>query len=163
MASFVRGKTTKAVTELSQIVKAGDKLEVSGLNLSIPESLIRQIEENSESTQHFGDRLGFDSVPEEPAKVQSPPQKILILAANPKQTSRLRLNEEVRDIKEGLRLSQQRDKFILQQEWAVRPRDVRRDVLDFRPNIIHFSGHGSGTTGLSFEDETGKEKLVTPE
>jgi GUN4-like/CHAT domain len=91
----------------------------------------------------------------------TPAKKILILAANPKQTSRLRLDEEVRDIKEGLRLSQQRDKFILQQEWAVRPRDVRRAVLDFRPNIIHFSGHGSGTTGLSFEDETGKEKLVT--
>ncbi|MBW4568973.1 MAG: CHAT domain-containing protein [Tolypothrix carrinoi HA7290-LM1] len=93
--------------------------------------------------------------------IDTPAKKILILAANPKQTSRLRLDEEVRDIKEGLRLSQQRDKFILQQEWAVRPRDVRRAVLDFRPNIIHFSGHGAGTTGLSFEDETGKEKLVT--
>ncbi|MBW4450428.1 MAG: tetratricopeptide repeat protein [Spirirestis rafaelensis WJT71-NPBG6] len=91
----------------------------------------------------------------------TPIKKILILAANPKQTSRLRLDEEVRDIKEGLRLSQQRDTFILQQEWAVRPRDVRRAVLDFRPNIIHFSGHGAGSTGLSFEDETGKEKLVT--
>lgn len=43
MASFVRGKMTKAVTELSKLAKAGDKLEVSGLNLSIPESLIRQI------------------------------------------------------------------------------------------------------------------------
>jgi hypothetical protein len=95
--------------------------------------------------------------------MDTPAKKILILAANPKQTSRLRLDEEVRDIKEGLRLSQQRDKFILQQEWAVRPRDVRRAVLDFRPNIIHFSGHGAGTTGLSFEDETGKEKLVTAE
>jgi tetratricopeptide (TPR) repeat protein len=95
--------------------------------------------------------------------IETPAKKILILAANPKQSSRLRLDEEVRDIKEGLRLSQQRDKFILQQEWAVRPRDVRRAVLDFRPNIIHFSGHGSQTTGLSFEDETGKEKLVTGE
>jgi tetratricopeptide (TPR) repeat protein len=95
--------------------------------------------------------------------IDTPAKKILILAANPKQTSRLRLDEEVRDIKEGLRLSQQRDKFILQQEWAVRPRDVRRAVLDFRPNIIHFSGHGAGSTGLSFEDETGKEKLVTSE
>ncbi|MBW4448200.1 MAG: GUN4 domain-containing protein [Spirirestis rafaelensis WJT71-NPBG6] len=46
MASLARGNTTKAVTELSQLAKAGDKLEVSGLNLSIPESLIRQIENN---------------------------------------------------------------------------------------------------------------------
>jgi tetratricopeptide (TPR) repeat protein len=91
----------------------------------------------------------------------TPINKILILAANPKQTTRLRLDEEMRDIQEGLRLSQQRDQFILQHELAVRPRDFRRSVLNFRPNIIHFSGHGTGITGLSFEDEIGKEKLVT--
>ncbi|MFH7029745.1 MAG: CHAT domain-containing protein [Heteroscytonema crispum UTEX LB 1556] len=91
----------------------------------------------------------------------TPLNKILILAANPKQTSPLRLDQEGRDIKEGLQLSQQRDKFRLQQEWAVRPKDIRRAVLSFRPNIIHFSGHGRETEGLSFEDETGKEKLVT--
>jgi tetratricopeptide (TPR) repeat protein len=95
--------------------------------------------------------------------IDTPAKKILILAANPKQTSRLRLDEEVRDIKEGLQRSPQRDKFILQQELAVRSRDIRRAVLGFRPNIIHFSGHGSGSTGLSFEDEIGKEKLVTGE
>jgi hypothetical protein len=88
-------------------------------------------------------------------------KKILVLAANPKQTSRLRLDEEVRDIKEGLQRSQNRDKFILQQEWAVRPRDIRRAILDFRPNIIHFSGHGSGETGLAFENITGQIQLVT--
>jgi WD40 repeat protein len=88
-------------------------------------------------------------------------KKILILAANPKNTVRLRLDQEVRDIEEGLQLARQRDNFILQQKGAVRPRDIRLAVLDFRPNIIHFSGHGSQTEGLSFEDEVGKEKFVT--
>jgi CHAT domain len=90
-------------------------------------------------------------------------KKILILAANPKNTVRLRLDQEVRDIQEGLRLAEKRDNFILQQEGAVRSQDIRRAVLDFRPNIIHFSGHGSQTEGLSFEDEVGKEKFVTAE
>jgi hypothetical protein len=90
-------------------------------------------------------------------------KKILILAANPKNTVRLRLDQEVRDIEEGLKLAAQRDKFSLQQKWAVRSRDISRAVLDFRPNIIHFSGHGSQTEGLSFEDEVGKEKFVTAE
>jgi hypothetical protein len=90
-------------------------------------------------------------------------KKILILAANPKNTVRLRLDQEVRDIKNGLQLAKQRDNFILQQEGAVRPEDIRRAVLDFHPNIIHFSGHGSETEGLSFEDEVGKEKFVTGE
>ncbi|MBD0301805.1 MAG: CHAT domain-containing protein, partial [Tolypothrix sp. T3-bin4] len=90
-------------------------------------------------------------------------KKILILAANPKNTVRLRLDQEVRDIKKGLQSAKQRDNFILQQEGAVRPQDIRLAVLDFRPNIIHFSGHGSETEGLSFEDEVGKEKFVTKE
>ena len=90
-------------------------------------------------------------------------KKILILAANPKNTVRLRLDQEVRDIEQGLQLARQRDNFILQQKGAVRPRDISRAVLDFRPNIIHFSGHGSQTEGLSFEDEVGKEKFVTAE
>ncbi|MBW4448809.1 MAG: hypothetical protein KME38_18590 [Spirirestis rafaelensis WJT71-NPBG6] len=90
-------------------------------------------------------------------------KKILILAANPKNTVRLRLDQEVRDIEEGLQLAAQRDNFILQQKGAVRPPDIRRAVLDFHPNIIHFSGHGSETEGLSFEDEVGKEKFVTGE
>lgn len=91
------------------------------------------------------------------------PQKILILAANPKQTRGLRLDEELRDIKEGLQRSANRDNFHLRYDLAVRPRDVRRAILDYRPNIIHFSGHGSGMGGLYFEDETGHEKPVTGE
>jgi hypothetical protein len=90
-------------------------------------------------------------------------KKILILAANPKDTVSLRLDQEVRDIEQGLQLAAQRDKFTLQQKWAVRSQDIRRAVLDFRPNIIHFSGHGSEAEGLSFEDEVGKEKFVSIE
>jgi hypothetical protein len=91
------------------------------------------------------------------------PQKILILAANPKLTARLRLDEELRDIKEGLQRSLNRENFDLRYDLAVRPRDIRRAILDYRPNIIHFSGHGAGIQGLAFEDETGKEQLVTGE
>ncbi|WP_238361007.1 NB-ARC domain-containing protein [Iningainema tapete] len=91
------------------------------------------------------------------------PQKILILAANPKQTVRLRLDEELRDIKFGLQRAQNRENFDLRYDLAVRPRDIRRAILDYRPNIIHFSGHGAGVQGLAFEDETGFEQLVTGE
>ncbi len=89
------------------------------------------------------------------------PQRILILAANPKRTTSLRLGEELRDIKEGLQRSLNRDNFDLRYDLAVRPRDIRRAILDYRPNIIHFSGHGSEMEGLYFEDETGCEKPVT--
>ena len=40
------------------------------------------------------------------------PKKILILAANPLQTPHLRLDEEMRDIEEGLRRSKWRDRSL---------------------------------------------------
>ena len=88
------------------------------------------------------------------------PQTILFLATNPKDTSRLRLDQELRDISEGLQRAQKRDQFNLEQRWAVRPRDIQRAMLDVKPQIIHFSGHGSGEEGLVFEDDTGNIKLV---
>lgn len=90
----------------------------------------------------------------------SSPQTILFLASNPKDTGRLRLDQEVRDISEGLQRAKKRDQFALEQRWAVRPRDIQRAMLDIGPNIIHFSGHGGGETGLAFEDEVGNTKFV---
>ncbi|AUT00731.1 CHAT domain-containing protein [Nostoc sp. CENA543] len=88
---------------------------------------------------------------------------ILFLAANPKGTTRLRLDEEIREIDAGLERAKRREQFILQQKWAVRARDVQRALLDFNPQIIHFSGHGGGEEGLVLEDETGTPKLVDTE
>ena len=60
-------------------------------------------------------------------------KKILILAANPKNTTRLRLDQEVRDIDEGLGRAKHRDQFDLEQRWAVRSRDIQRALLDTEP------------------------------
>jgi hypothetical protein len=86
---------------------------------------------------------------------------ILILAANPKSTEHLRLDQEVRDIENGLQQAEHRDEFVLKSQWAVRPVDVRRAMLKYKPNIVHFSGHGEGEAGIAFEDDAGQAKLVT--
>ncbi|GBF79175.1 CHAT domain-containing protein [Aphanothece sacrum] len=91
------------------------------------------------------------------------PKTILILAANPKGTSQLRLDEEVREIDLALQLSQRREMFTLKQKWAVRQRDVHRAILDCKPQIVHFSGHGEEKQGLVFEDENGQVKFVNAE
>lgn len=75
----------------------------------------------------------------------------------------MRLDQEVRDIEEGLRRSQQRDQFSLKQQWAVRPRDIQRAMLEYKPQIVHFAGHGMGEEGLVFEDESGQPKRITGE
>lgn len=91
-------------------------------------------------------------------------KKILILTANPKNTEKLRLDEEVSQIQEGLRRSQSRDRFEIVSEWAVTPRGLRRAILDHNPHIVHFSGHGAGEEGLALEDtDSGEVKLVRAE
>ena len=87
-------------------------------------------------------------------------QKILILAANPRDTSPLRLDEEVREIDEGLKRSRNRDKFELEHKWAVRTRDFRRHILEIKPQIVHFSGHGEGEEGIILEDSMGYSSFV---
>jgi uncharacterized protein YjbI with pentapeptide repeats/energy-coupling factor transporter ATP-binding protein EcfA2 len=78
---------------------------------------------------------------------------ILILAANPKTTSRLRLDEEIREIEQGLKNS---ERFRLVQKWAVRQRDFYRAILEHKPQIIHFCGHGTGDGGIVLENEIGQ-------
>ncbi|NMG06663.1 CHAT domain-containing protein [Brasilonema sp. UFV-L1] len=89
---------------------------------------------------------------------------ILILAVNPKTTLPLRLGEEVRDIDAGLlQRAKKREQFEIKQQWAVRVRDVYRALLDVKPQIVHFSGHGAGDEGLALEDETGQVRFVDAE
>jgi len=82
------------------------------------------------------------------------------LAANPKATSALRLDEEIREIDAGLQRAKKRELFDLKQRWAVRVQDVYQSLLDFKPQIVHFSGHGTGDDGLVLEDEAGNVRLV---
>jgi len=81
-------------------------------------------------------------------------KKILIISANPKDTKRLRLDEEVREIDEGLKRSKNRDKFVIKTKWAVTLRDLRRAILDFEPDIVHFCGHGE-ENGIIVENDDG--------
>ncbi|PSB22199.1 CHAT domain-containing protein [Phormidesmis priestleyi ULC007] len=86
-------------------------------------------------------------------------KSILLLAANPKGTVSLRLQEEEREIKERLRLVGY-GKVPINSTGATRTRDIQQAMLDFKPQIVHFTGHGTGKDGLAFEDGTGQLKLV---
>jgi len=88
-------------------------------------------------------------------------KKILILGANPKNTTSLRLDEEVREIKNALQLSPNRDDFQIITESAVRVDDLIPFLSNHQPRIVHFCGHGMGTDGLAFEDNSGQMQLVS--
>lgn len=86
--------------------------------------------------------------------------KILFLAADPSDSARLRLGQELRDIRERLQLSKLRDKFLLESRESVRTRDITQAIFDVEPQIVHFSGHGMSTGELCFEDILGKTQPV---
>lgn len=86
---------------------------------------------------------------------------ILFLAANPKQTSPLRLDQEMKEIQQGLERSKKRSQFNLEYRLAVTAREMQRAVLDLKPQFVHFSGHGAGENGLVLEDEMGQIQFVS--
>lgn len=87
-------------------------------------------------------------------------KNILILSANPEDTGRLRLDKEVREIDEGLKRSRYRDRFRLHQKWAVTFWDLRRALMEYEPQIVHFAGHGK-EEGLLVEGELGIAVPIT--
>lgn len=87
--------------------------------------------------------------------------KILFLSANPKDISRIRLDEEVREVDEKIRRGDLRDQLTLIPHLAVRPSDLQETLLRHKPHILHFSGHGSPTEGIVLEDNHGRTKLVS--
>ena len=88
---------------------------------------------------------------------------ILMLSANPQGSSAQRLDQEKRDIYEGLQRSRWRDRFRLETHSAARPRDLQRAMLDLNPQIVHFSGQGETEAGLVFEDAIGQPQLIDAE
>lgn len=53
-------------------------------------------------------------------------KKILIIAANPRGTSQLRLDQEIRGVEEAIRRPQFPDQFEVKQRSAVRLIDLKR-------------------------------------
>lgn len=88
---------------------------------------------------------------------------ILFLAANPVDTSRLRLDEELREIQEKLQLARMRDRFVFHTRMAVRAPDISQALLDTQPRIVHLSGHGNNVGAVYVEDRMGKSNFIEPE
>jgi hypothetical protein len=80
---------------------------------------------------------------------------ILFVSADPSNLGRLRLDKEVREIKQSLRDSKLTHRFRLELSQATRPRDFIQAMIDHNPDIVHFSGHGSDGA-LWLENDAGE-------
>jgi energy-coupling factor transporter ATP-binding protein EcfA2 len=84
--------------------------------------------------------------------------KILILSSNPRRD--LNLNREISDLVDAI---QRLGKFELSFGFEVRTQELTKKLLEHSPQIVHFCGHGAGERGLVFQDENGKEQLLSTE
>jgi hypothetical protein len=85
---------------------------------------------------------------------------LLILASSPEDQARLSLNREVKKIKEALKRSKNREDWDIESNEAATVEDLRRALLEHKPAIVHFSGHGGGDAGLCFETDQGGTHLT---
>jgi hypothetical protein len=79
---------------------------------------------------------------------------VLIVCASPLDQDRLRLGSEEKQIRQALQRSRNREQWRIESNQAVTVDDLRRALLDHRPTVVHFSGHG-GNDGLCFETVDG--------
>ena len=68
--------------------------------------------------------------------------RLLFLAASP-DVSPLSPDKEHREITAKIRAAEYRDSLEVISRWAVRPDDIQQALLEIRPHVLHFSGHGT--------------------
>jgi len=96
---------------------------------------------------------GLPQVAQDNAPTDLPQKLVLFLAANPTNTQKLDLEKEVQVIQEQLK----RSNLALTSCWRVRPFDIQQEILNLKPQIVHFSGHGMGQ-----ESPVSESRTLTP-
>ncbi|MFN8494246.1 MAG: CHAT domain-containing protein [Caldilineaceae bacterium] len=85
----------------------------------------------------------------------------LIFASNPAEMPILALDEEVHAITEKIRAAEHRDVLKLLPNLATRPDDLLQALNQHRPQIVHFSGHGSAAGELILMNNQRQPQLVS--
>ncbi len=91
--------------------------------------------------------------------LDKPTVRILFLASEPMNEGKLRLGAELQQIRNRLSAN---PSFEIKDYQAVKPDDVLQTILNYKPHIVHFSGHGEETGEICFEDDRGNSKTVPP-
>lgn len=94
-----------------------------------------------------------------PHSENTDPSKILFLAANPTNESRIQTDTEHRMLKAEMERGRGRDKYsFLPPQFAVTLSELLRAMND-KPQIVHFAGHG-GEKGIYITKENNESQLL---
>lgn len=87
-------------------------------------------------------------------------ETILFLAANPKKTTQIGVDAELRNIESAIKRGKNRDDFNLVSKLAVSPDDLTNILLNESPTIIHFVMHADNE-GLFLSGENNFRQKVS--
>ena len=78
--------------------------------------------------------------------------RLLLVSANPSGTEKIRTDKEFNLISSRFSSSEHRDDIVVRSCLAVSVNELRNTMFEYRPNIVHFSGHGT-IESLIFESD----------
>jgi esterase/lipase superfamily enzyme len=88
---------------------------------------------------------------------------VLVLAANPSGMDMLDLEKEANLIRSRLQEGKVGKSFVVQVERAVQVTDLSKFLLQYKPLIVHFSGHGSANGEIILNNDQGQAHALAPE
>ncbi len=86
-------------------------------------------------------------------------KKILILTSNPRND--LKLDREIKDLKNVIKRSKNQSQLKLWLELEVQTEELQEKLLEHEPRIVHFCGHGTEKQGLVLQNLAGGEQVVS--
>jgi hypothetical protein len=85
---------------------------------------------------------------------------VFFVASSPEDQDGLRIDKEMREIQQKVRMADHRDALRFQYAVAAQPADLLQRLNEVKPDIVHFSGH-SGSAGLAMEDNDGLTRYLS--
>lgn len=86
--------------------------------------------------------------------------RLLFLSANPRTSGRIQVDEEAREVIKKIQEGPYRDDFEWSVHPATQPADIQRLLLQHRPHIVHFCGHGHKTQRIILNGPPSRGKTV---
>jgi hypothetical protein len=78
--------------------------------------------------------------------------KLVLLSASPTDQERLSVDIELREVKSSIKEASKGPAFVVVEIGALRAKDLLGALLDERPDILHFAGHGDEATLYAVND-----------
>jgi hypothetical protein len=121
-------------------------------NIRISAQIARGEEKNDEGKSRLKDTSPKDK-----------PIKVLFLSSSPVDAPVLRIDREIRRIREALKQTRFGDLFVFDLRGAVQAGDLQDLLFTSQPDIVQFSGHGTKRSEILLEDEAGNRRPVPPQ